>query len=140
MRLGDYNTSTDEDCVTEESGEEPECAEPLQDIAVKMFIVHPDYSRSTLHHDIGLVRLKEAAKVKQSNIKPICMPFKEGFNKMPEKFVVIGWGRTQDSSGSAILQKASMPLVDQQFCQEKFSKSKVTLIEGQFCAGGEGET
>lgn len=138
VRLGEYDTSKSEDCDNEDP-EDPICAPPVQDVGVKSFLAHPDYSRFTFHNDIGLVQLKTAALFKQKNIRPICMPFKEEFQTLPTSYIVIGWGRTENSLGSAILQKAALPSYDQRQCEQKFAKNKVTLIEGQLCAGGQGE-
>lgn len=87
------------------------------------------------------MRLEQAANFKQRNIKPICLPFTPELQELPPKFVVIGWGRTEATYKSSILQKASLPLYDKDKCLQKFSQlnRKVTFVEGQFCAGGEGE-
>lgn len=139
VRLGEWNTLTEKDCVWDEDEEEETCTGPVQDIDVKSFIPHPDYSRQTIHNDIGLVQLSQAAKLGQKNIKPICLPFAADALIMPNDFLVIGWGRTQNSSGSTVLQKASLKIYGQQQCEEKFSKRQLVLSDGQFCAGGMGE-
>lgn len=139
VRLGEWNTLTEKDCVYDEEEEEDVCTGPLQDIDVKSFMPHPEYSRQTIHNDIGLVQLSQRANPGQKNIKPICLPFTGEALIMPDDFLVIGWGRTENSSGSTILQKARVPIYEQQKCEEKFSKRQLVLSDGQFCAGGMGK-
>lgn len=138
MRLGEWNTASMQDCDDSNPDRDPICAEPVQDVGVRSFVAHPEYTRSTLHNDIGLVQLSAGAKLNQKNIKAICLPFAEDLQQLPERLIVIGWGATEKSRGSAILQEASMPLYDQEKCQDKYTRQKVTLTNGQFCAGGEG--
>lgn len=142
MRLGDFDISTEIDCDPNGDPDDPDCAEPLQDIAVHSYVGHPHYERANVLNDIGLVRLSEAAKFTQKNIKPVCLPFSKESQELPKKFVVIGWGRTESSFKSKILQKANLPLYDQESCKQKFSqlprKNSFVLLDSQFCAGGEG--
>lgn len=140
VRLGEHDTSNVLDCDYSDP-DDPDCAEPVQDVRVKSYVGHPQYDRSNVINDIGLVRLEQAAKFQQRNIKPICLPFTPELQVLPQKFVVIGWGRTESNYKSPILQKASLPLYDKDACLQKFSQlnRKVTFVEGQFCAGGEGE-
>lgn len=139
VRLGEWNTLTEKDCVWDEDEEENVCTGPVQDIDVKSFLPHPEYSRETIHNDIGLVQMSQAAKFGQKNIRPICLPFTPDALKVPANLIVIGWGRTQNSSGSTVLQKAQVPIYGQQQCEEKFSKRQLVLSDGQFCAGGMGK-
>ena len=124
------------DCNHDLRDSVPNCAEPVQDVKIKSFVAHPDYSKYAHQHDIGLVQLKTAANFQQNNIKPICLPFAENLQALPDKFIVIGWGATENSIGSEILQKALVPLFNQIQCQRKYPQ--VTLIDEQFCAGGKG--
>lgn len=51
MRLGEYDTSTNEDCV------DGDCADPVQTIPIEDIITHPEYNPKTSRHDIALIRL-----------------------------------------------------------------------------------
>lgn len=96
------------------------CADPVQDIAVKSFKYHPGFieHRSDLTDDIGIVKMMKAANFRQNNIKPICLPFRRELQQIPAKLLAIGWGRTGNSkAGSAILQKASLPLYNLEGCR-----------------------
>lgn len=88
MRLGEYDEGKEQDC-----NEYKNCADPVQDIEPLHFIAHSEYDRNTFVNDIGLVRLKDAARMTQNNIKPICLPFEPDAKKLVKngvKFVVIG--------------------------------------------------
>lgn len=141
VRLGEHDTSTNPDCDYDDP-EDPECADPVQDSPVNSFLAHPDFDRANVLNDIGIVRLEVAANFKQRHIKPICLPFTAELQKLPEDFIVIGWGRTESSSRSTILQKAKVPHYETEKCKKKFNelgtKKKVVIESGQFCAGGEG--
>lgn len=141
VRLGDYDTSKEEDCDYSDP-EDPDCAEPVQDVRIKSYVAHPNFDREKVLHDIGLVQLEQAANFNHRNIKPICLPFSPELQALPKVFVVIGWGRTEKASKSVILQKATLPLYDQTQCYYTFSqlsRKQVVFTEGQFCAGGDGE-
>lgn len=139
VRLGEWDAGTDLDCDPNSDPEDPDCAEPVQDISVKSYLAHPDFERQTVFNDIGIIQLAEGAKIGNRNIKPICLPFSPELHTLPRTLVVIGWGRTESSPRSSILQKAAVPLFGQADCIKKFTgKRKFSLIDGQFCAGGEG--
>lgn len=141
VRLGDYDTSKVEDCDYSDP-EDPDCSEPVQDIRVKSYVAHPNFDKEKVLHDIGLIQLEVAANFQQRNIKPICLPFTSELQMLPKLFIVIGWGRTEKASRSAILQKATLPLYDQSQCYHTFSqlsRKQIVFSEGQFCAGGDGK-
>jgi len=141
VRLGEYDLSKKEDC--DGDPQDPICSEPVQDVNVKSYVAHPAYERKRVLNDIGIVQMERAANFGQRNIKPICLPFTKELQQLPKHFVVIGWGQTERSYRSPILQKAAVPLYDQEKCRNKFTnlpaQKRVTLINGQFCAGGEGK-
>lgn len=111
---------------------------------MKSFKYHPGFieHRSDLTDDIGLVKMMKAANFRQNNIKPICLPFRRELQQIPVKLIAIGWGRTGNSkAGSAILQKATLPLHNLEGCRQKLlvKNRALKLVDGQFCAGGEGK-
>lgn len=134
--MGEYDERTNPDCDLDD----PDfCADKIQDILVKAAITHPHYNLKAFVNDIGLIRLSEAAKINQNNIRTICLPFDETARKLPKRFEVIGWGATTNSSAFPVLQRAILPQYDSKQCQEKFNKFKLNITSGQICAGGEGK-
>lgn len=109
---------------------------------MRSFTAHPKYDTINILNDIGIVQLSSPANFQQRNIKPICLPFTSELQQLPNKFFVVGWGRTESSFTSRILQKALLPLYDKDECLRKFSslpiKRRIVFSDGQFCAGGEG--
>lgn len=59
VRLGEYNTDTEEDCVTNLYGT-TECTDQPQDILIDESIVHEQYKPNDVnqYHDIALLRLR----------------------------------------------------------------------------------
>lgn len=57
VRLGEYNTDTDEDCV-QISGHQ-DCSEPPMNVPISEAIAHEDYDPhdKNQYHDIALLRL-----------------------------------------------------------------------------------
>lgn len=61
VRLGEYNTGTDIDCLT--VGDTQDCADPHQDYSVEETIPHSGFSDTNVNRkdDIALVRLSRDA-------------------------------------------------------------------------------
>lgn len=57
VRLGEYDTETDEDCLENRTGRE--CADPAVDVPVEERIPHEDYDPQdqNQYNDIALLRL-----------------------------------------------------------------------------------
>lgn len=66
MRLGEHNITSDIDCNLTED-DELDCADPVQDIPIEKWIIHPTYSSRKRNGDIALLRLSQPAKITQSN-------------------------------------------------------------------------
>lgn len=65
VRLGEYDTSTEQDC-DDNSGE---CAGPVQELEVESVVHHALYSTSQRTNDIALVRLANPANTDESASK-----------------------------------------------------------------------
>ncbi|CAG9809782.1 unnamed protein product [Chironomus riparius] len=133
IRLGEHNATSDVDC-----NEEMVCADPVQDVEIASIIAHPKYDPVNIVNDIALIRLSNPAKVNQNNIRTICLPLDEvSAKRIGPNYQVIGWGATENSTSSTILQKAFVPPVNISECEEKFAKiKKLNLSNDQMCAGG----
>lgn len=135
VRLGEWNTDTDPDCVQYNSGKE--CAPSPQDIGVRKVVSHPGFSQNNhnFHDDIGLVNLIRSVTY-TDYIKPICLPSFQLRSLPNEEVVVAGWGRTLSSKRSSTKQKLSIRIVDNDECSEKFRSRNCTINYNQICAGG----
>lgn len=144
VRLGEHRLSTARDCNNYTSGGvvELDCAEPVEDVAIEDVIVHEQYRprRKFSGNDIGMIRL--ARKVTfQDHIQPICLPFSATLKEvLLSDYIVAGWGFTENDTRADVLMWAKMPRVDLKTCQQLIDsiskKHKITLGEGQLCAGG----
>ncbi|KAG5671673.1 hypothetical protein PVAND_001861 [Polypedilum vanderplanki] len=138
VRLGEHRKSTPKDCQIQNDGIEI-CADPVQDIEINSsdIIIHPEYTDSSTVNDIAIIRLNEAAKINQNNIKPICLPFRKSFEILPKSMTVIGFGRTESSvSNSDVLRKVNVRIKSNEQCITEY-ESHLSLEESQFCAGDE---
>ncbi|XP_050071964.1 CLIP domain-containing serine protease B9-like [Anopheles maculipalpis] len=135
VRLGEYNTNTDIDCVTED--QEQICADPPIDAAVESSIVHPEYEQMAHAHDIALVRLARSI-VYTDFVQPVCLPLADfRASKAGEVNFVTGFGRTLKGSRSVIKQKLGIKVYDHDRCREKYMTKNSLITTNQICAGGE---
>lgn len=139
VRLGEYNTETEVDCV--QLGTTSECADPVQNFGIEETIVHEGYrpvdtSFLKRENDIALVRLSGNVKYSEF-VAPICLPSDSfpgtGENK---QLVVAGWGRTLVSKRSPIKLKVNVPTYNFESCRQVYSLRNINLVDSQVCAGG----
>ncbi|XP_058811606.1 serine protease grass-like [Topomyia yanbarensis] len=145
VRLGEHTRNQDIDCniYKDKYGEEIErdCAEPVEDYQVESFEIHPDYNRPKYSNDIGLIRLDRDVVVKY-HIRPICLPVTPQLRlKQFERYIVTGWGTTENQTGSQVLLEATVPRVNNDECQQTMLQNRlnVQLSDKQMCAGGSGK-
>lgn len=134
MRLGEYNTATHPDCISD-GADGVTCADDPVTVGVEETIVHEDYGPNSLHqrYDIALLRLSRDVFF-TDYIKPICLP---GSSKLSSTLVAAGWGKTESKSESEVKLKVGLPLTEMGACKQKYQSAGVRLGEGQLCAGGE---
>ena len=95
VRLGEYDTQGDPDCIQEEDGFD--CADKAEEYGIERAIVHPYYNATALsqHHDIAL--LKTDRPIKYSiYVQPLCIPTaKLSAGVTPgTRMTLAGWGAT----------------------------------------------
>lgn len=132
IRLGEYDTTTTEDCVGNE------CADPILEIPVDRAIPHSGYSDRNINRkdDIALVRL--ANRVRYSYyVRPICIAEESTSLPVNTDVFVAGWGKTLNGKNSNIKMKLSLPIFDKLECDSKYLNLRARLTENQVCAGGE---
>lgn len=143
-RLGEHTRSSPVDCniFRDPKGNEfeRECADEAEDIAIESSVVHPEFNRPRRYsNDIGLIRLDRDVVMKY-HIQPLCLPTTEELRNMEfNKYIVTGWGVTENKTGSDVLMKAKLPLVSNENCQQQMVQNglKIQLTETQMCAGGQ---
>lgn len=140
--LGEHTKNQDIDCniYHDSNGNELErdCAEPIEVFGIESFETHQDYNRPKYSNDIGLIRLDRDVIMKD-HIKPICLPVTAALQRQVlQKYIVTGWGTTEEQRGSDVLLEAILPHVDVSECQRKMEENRlnIRLSDKQMCAGG----
>jgi len=154
--LGEWDLEHDPDCTGDKGGCKP--GTPFKkaqrfDVTSKDVKVHEDWDLNKVVNngdDIALIRLPRLATTYLEDfdeiVGPVCIGWDRTIQVPDTKFVVSGWGRTNNDaydrgdigvSGahSAILQKLDVPRIPLEQCKAKFPIFK-DLSEKQICAGG----
>lgn len=136
VRLGEYDTTTDIDCIMLD--DEQICADPPIDVPVEEKTTHPEYNEKSMLNDIALLRLNQDI-LYTDFIQPVCLPQNSLFKSSAAGDVdfVTGFGRTLHGSRSAIKQKLGIKIYDQERCRTKFATKKADITPNQLCAGGD---
>ncbi|XP_016991150.1 serine protease 7 [Drosophila rhopaloa] len=134
VRLGEYDTTKDIDCIDDY------CNQPILEMGIEQTIVHPQYDPANKDriHDIALLRLDRPVLLNEY-IQPVCLPListRQAINP-GEILVVSGWGRTTTARKSTIKQRLDLPVNEHDACARKFATRNIHLISSQLCVGGE---
>lgn len=143
--MGEYNTATNPDCITQGDDADKICTDEPISLGIEQQIVHENYegrlANSNEHSDIALIRLTRDVNF-TAFIKPVCLPTnnvvvtdENNNNNNIKKLTVAGWGKTELNSDSDVKLKVSLPLTRQSYCAQIYNQRKID--ESQFCAGGE---
>lgn len=135
VRLGEYDTSLDIDCEINEGSKV--CTPPVQDIRIQKIISHSLYDKDNKLNDIALLKLRKDADI---SVRPICLPVtKEMLDNKPQKFIVTGWGKTENRTKSKTLLKANVFSYPRDICETTLKQlsKRIVLTKAHFCAIGE---
>uniref|UniRef100_A0A3F2YTX9 CLIP domain-containing serine protease n=1 Tax=Anopheles christyi TaxID=43041 RepID=A0A3F2YTX9_9DIPT len=135
VRLGEFDTTTAIDCENED------CADPVRDVLISAYVVHPEYYKQNGadYNDIALLQLSETVEFTDF-VRPICLPVSPASrvaNLTGKYATVAGWGQTENSTSSTKKLHLRVPVVDNDACAEAFSSIRLEIIPTQLCAGGE---
>ncbi|XP_045621671.2 phenoloxidase-activating factor 3 isoform X1 [Procambarus clarkii] len=138
VRLGEHNLATSKDCETQMGTGGQLCAEPVQDIPPAAIYKHHKFnSLSHANDDISLLKLQKKATFNLF-VQPICLP-PVGFDVKSflggRNATVAGWGRTENSPTSDILQRVHLPQVDLEECKNLYEGN---VTPDELCFGGAG--
>lgn len=138
VRLGEWDTSTDEDC--DGLGVDTDCSPSPVDVVIVQKTPHPQYNPQSLeqYNDIALLRLEQRISYTDF-VKPICLPRSPELrdkNSVGLKLQVAGWGRTATARFSNVKQKVGVDGVELAKCNEVYRQEQVVLRDEQLCAGG----
>lgn len=131
VRLGEYDTQSEVDCLR------GTCADRPQEIRVASKHPHPGYNdkSKSRRNDIGIVRLARRA-VFTYYVQPICLPNSKERLIPGNQAYVAGWGKTLNGTNSNVKLKLSLPIFNKQQCVSKYRQLGAELWDKQICAGG----
>ncbi|XP_012265988.2 uncharacterized protein LOC105691829 [Athalia rosae] len=135
VRLGEYDTSTDRDCLPD-GRDSVYCADDPVTVGIEEQIAHEDYKPQSRDqsNDIALLRLSRDVPF-TSFIRPICLP--PNSSTSSRFFFVAGWGKTETRSESNVKLKLKIPLAEPAQCSSVYQAASINLGSSQLCAGGE---
>lgn len=139
VRLGEWNTATNPDCIPD-GDDSSICADEIVSVRVEKQIFHEDYRSESKGqpNDIALLRLSRDVKF-TNYIKPICLPKSDNLSR---KFRVVGWGLTELKRSSSLKLQVTVPFVEKSACQRSYNvkpPSPIQLSDSQICAGETGK-
>lgn len=133
IRLGEFDKNAKQDCI-KYGNDYKYCAPEAISVPIEHVITHEDFMDSAYYkNDIALIRLSRYVAFTKF-IRPICLPLDLTPSTM---YLATGWGATTTSSTSDVKMKVILPYVNLKECAKIYSTRKITIGEGQLCAGGE---
>ncbi|XP_031354798.1 phenoloxidase-activating factor 3-like [Photinus pyralis] len=104
VRLGDFNATSDKDCVYHTNFGE-ECSDPIQEFDIEEAVPHADFDKDTSKNDIGLIRLSRNVEY-SDYIRPICLPTPNSrVIRGGEELALSGWGLLSDGGNLTEVKK-----------------------------------
>ncbi|GAB0185292.1 serine protease 55 [Grus japonensis] len=103
---------------------------PLEEHKPDSLILHENFDRMSMQHDIALILLSSPIEFSNEKI-PICLPFIYDINTWQHCWVA-GWGTKSAVAvpASRVLQKVRMKLISREQCLERIPQ----LVENVLCA------
>ncbi|XP_052902223.1 serine protease easter-like [Anopheles moucheti] len=132
IRFGDYDRSTETDCIDRNGT--TVCAPPVQILPIERIIVRPDYSRAAFTDDIALIEFHRPANISQPNVRPICLPVTIQLRSYkPTTFALGGF-----LAGDGQIVSSSPTYLNSVNCQERYNALNYPLRKShtQICALG----
>ncbi|XP_017007809.2 serine protease grass [Drosophila takahashii] len=121
VSLGEY----DRNCRSED------CLSSRKLIDIEQQFIHPQFQY--YQNDIALLRLATEV-VFSAYIRPICLSVDRPVGSHIREFTATGWGKTDSSETSNVLQTTTLKLHNPIHCNDKF---RTKLDASQLCIGGE---
>lgn len=99
---------------------------------VAEIIQHPDYDKSKLNNDLGVLKLDKLVPLSE-RILPICLPQQL---LTPQKAIASGFGKTgYGESAAEEMLKVTLEKFTQEECQQPFGKTVTITNDSMICYG-----
>lgn len=140
VRLGEWNLTTNPDCVEDVLGHK-ECVDPHKDVLIDYAIAHPLYvpTSKDQFNDIAIIRMAQSVKFTDFII-PICLPLADNLRNKhftATSMDVAGWGATEKDVASTVKLKIMVNVWNITSCQNTYNMFHMPINEQyQLCAGG----
>lgn len=135
VRIGEWNTKTDPDCVmcTSLDCSTEQCAPKVIFNNITKKIVHPGYTEKNHFDDIALLRLEDKVHFNRY-ISPVCLPLDtllrmKTFDR--DIFTISGWGATESSLKSNMKMKATVPFKKKEDCGNIYEEKRKVISDNQ---------
>ncbi|KAJ8676187.1 hypothetical protein QAD02_011973 [Eretmocerus hayati] len=140
VRLGEWDTRTNPDCVEETvypTLQSQKCATKYISVPVQKVYIHPSFNPRSFsnYNDIALLQLRKPVQF-NDYVRPICLPKNREIGPWA---TATGWGRTENALRSEKLLKVDLPFVDKKICEPFYRKKYVELSDRQICFGERGK-
>jgi len=94
--------------------------------------IHPAYDPEAKLHDFALIKLSEEA-ICGPLVNTVCLQDKDG--ELPTTAWATGWGAIEHAGDQPpVLQEVELPLVSNEYCQERFEIRNKTINDHMICA------
>uniref|UniRef100_A0A2C9GV93 CLIP domain-containing serine protease n=1 Tax=Anopheles dirus TaxID=7168 RepID=A0A2C9GV93_9DIPT len=135
VRLGEWDISTENDCLDDVCAQNP----PI-DLDIEKIITHRSYDTrdQSKNNDIALLRLNRTVDISDT-VRPICLPWTSSLRNRTHigyETVAAGWGKTETDSSSEKKLKVNLNVTTLEECNMMYRRSGVTLKPTHLCAGG----
>lgn len=123
IRLGDYDTSTSQDC--DQLDGQRVCSPPTQTLNIETIVIHQQYNKPRFANDIALIRVRQSVDVSEDNVKPICLPFTKTLRSFkPSHFTRTGW---KYSNSQTRIQRSEATVMESVQCQRLYTEHRIPL-------------
>ena len=113
-----------------------------QRLTITKVITHPNFNDNTFENDIAVIKVDGKFTCKRRVLWPACLPNKDEYSYVGWKATTVsGWGRlSEDGDPAEQLQKANIPVVNEQVCKEAMKKQKdAPAVKDAMMCGGKKE-
>lgn len=101
-------------------------------IQIDKIIRHWAFAANTYQHDVALLHLQTPAK---SAVVSLSAPLHDTLENPDTLAMVVGWGVTGKGQSADVLQRAWVPVVNNQTCQSRYAQFGLRIQTDTLCAG-----